>query len=234
MAGGVAAITPVITETIAGRVRPIALAREQVMPVISPLTTLLPHGLVRGTTVAVDGESGVTSLALALAAGPSQEGSWVAAVGVPWLGLGAAAECGIALERLAVVSAPERSEWATVVAALVDAIDVVLVCPPQRVAMGDARRLAARARERGAVLLVVGATSALTVDVRCTVTDSRWSGVEHGAGHLQSRRVTVTATGRGSAARARSTSLWLPGPDGVIATYAEVTPVTPFVRAEAG
>ena len=84
------------------------------------------------------------------------------------------------------------------------------------------------------MLLVVGATSALTVDVRCTVTDSRWSGVEHGAGHLQSRRVTVTATGRGSAARARSTSLWLPGPDGVIATCAEVTPVTPFVRAEAG
>ena len=157
MAGGVAAVTPVITETIAGLVRPIALAREQVMPVISPLTTLLPHGLVRGTTVAVDGESGVTSLALALAAGPSQEGSWVAAVGVPWLGLGAAAECGVVLERLAVVSAPERSEWATVVAALVDAIDVVLVCPPQRVAMGDAAALAARARERGAVLLVVGA-----------------------------------------------------------------------------
>src|SRR5262245_27935619 len=181
MAGGAVALND--------RVRPVALAREQVLPVISPLTPLLPQGLVRGTTVAVDGESGVTSLALALAAGPSQEGSWVASVGVPWLGLGAAAECGVVLERLAVVSAPERSEWATVVAALVDAIDVVLVCPPQRVAMGDARRLAARARERGSVLLVVGHTSSLTVDVRCTVTDSQWSGVEHGAGHLQSRRV---------------------------------------------
>ena len=227
MAGGVAAITPVITE----RVRPVALAHEQVLPVISPLTTLLPQGLVRGTTVAIDGASGATSLALAIAAGPSQEGSWVAAVGVSWLGLGAAAESGVVLERLAVVSAPERSEWATVVAALVDAIDVVLVCPPQRVAMGDARRLAARARERGAVLLLVGHTSSLTVDVRCTVIDSQWSGVEHGAGHLQSRRVTVTATGRGSAARARSTSLWLPGPDGVIEPCADVTPL---VRAEAG
>ena len=189
MAGGVAAVTPVITETIAGRVRPIALAREQVMPVISPLTTLLPHGLVRGTTVAVDGESGVTSLALALAAGPSQEGSWVAAVGVPWLGLGAAAECGVALERLAVVSAPERSEWATVVAALVDAIDVVLVCPPQRVAMGDARRLAARARERGAVLLVVGRHE--RVDRRCALHGHRLAVVGCRA---RSRPPAVTAS----------------------------------------
>ena len=234
MAGGAVAITPAITPVLTERVRPVALAREQVLPVISPLTTLLPHGLVRGAAVAVDGDGGVTSLALALAAGASQEGSWVAAVGVPWLGLGAAAECGIVLDRLAVVSAPERSEWATVVAALVDAIDVVLVCPPQRVAMGDARRLAARARERGAVLLVVGATSSLTVDVRCTVSDAQWSGVEHGAGHLKSRRVTVTASGRGSAARPRTASLWLPGPDGVIATCAEVAAVTPLVRAEAG
>ncbi len=227
MAGGVAAITPVITE----RVRPVALAREQVLAVIPPLTTLLPQGLVRGTTVVVDGESGVTSLALALAAGASQEGSWVAAVGVPWLGLGAAAECGVALDRLAVIAGPERSEWATVVAALIDAIDIVLVSPPPRVAMGDARRLAARARERGAVLLVVRAASSLTVDVRCTVTESQWSGVEHGAGHLQSRRVTVTASGRGSAARARTASLWLPGPDGVISTCSTVTPL---VHAEAG
>ena len=231
MAGGAVAINPAITPAITERVRPVALAREQVLPVISPLATLLPQGLVRGTTVVVDGESGVTSLALALAAGASQEGSWVAAVGVPWLGLGAAAECGVALDRLAVVASPERSEWATVVAALIDAIDVVLVSPPPRVAMGDARRLAARARERGAVLLVVRAASSLTVDVRCTVSESQWSGVEHGAGHLQSRRVTVTATGRGSAARARTTSLWLPGPDGVISICSTVTPL---VHAEAG
>jgi hypothetical protein len=230
MASGAVALTADINE----RARPVTLAREQVLPVIAPLTTLLPNGLVRGTTVAVDGVSGVTSLVLALAAGASQEGSWVAAVGVPWLGLAAAAECGVVLDRLAVVSLPERSEWATVVAALIDAIDVVLVCPPQRVAMGDARRLAARARERGAVLLVVGATSSLTIDVRCTVSEPQWAGVDHGAGHLQSRRVMVSTTGRGSAARPRSASLWLPGPDGQVATCAEVAEVTPLVRAEAG
>ena len=220
-------MNPVLTE----RVRPVALAREQVLPVISPLATLFPQGLVRGTTTVVDGESGVTSLALALAAGASQEGSWVAAVGVPWLGLGAAAECGIALERLAMVSAPERDEWATVVAALIDAIDVVLVSPPRRVAVGDARRLAARARERGAVLLVLREASSLNVDMRCTVTDAQWSGVEHGAGHLQTRRVTVTATGRRGASRPRTTSLWLPGPDGVISTCVEITQL---VHAQAG
>ena len=230
MASGATALTADIT----GRAKPVTLAREQVLPVIAPLTTLLPQGLVRGTTVAVEGTSGVTSLVLALAAEASQEGSWVAAVGVSWLGLGAAAECGVVLERFAVVSAPERSEWATVVAALVDAIDIVLVNPPPRVAMGDARRLAARARERGAVLIAVGATSALTVDVRCTITESQWSGVEHGAGHLQSRRVTVTAAGRGSAARPRTASLWLPGRDGVIATCDDIAEVTPLRRAEAG
>ncbi|HMK13166.1 MAG TPA: hypothetical protein VK461_16370, partial [Acidimicrobiales bacterium] len=88
--------------------------------------------------------------------------------------------------------------------------------------------------ERGAVLLVVGATSALSVDVRCAVTESSWWGVEHGAGHLRSRRVTVTTSGRGSAARPRTASLWLPGPDGVITTCDEVAEVTPMLRAEAG
>ena len=139
MAGGATALrTTALRDTaLSERVRPVALAREQVLPVIEPLTSLLPQGLIRGTTVVVDGTSGATSFALALAAGASQEGSWIAAVGIPWLGLAAAAERGIALDRLAVIGAPERNDWATVVAALVDAIDVVLVAPPKG---GMARR----------------------------------------------------------------------------------------------
>ena len=46
------------------------------------------------------------ALALALAAGPSAGGSWAAAVGMPDLGLVAAAEAGIALERFALVPYP--------------------------------------------------------------------------------------------------------------------------------
>ena len=64
---------------VAARARPVALAREHVLPVLEPLQTLLPDGLRRGSTVAV-GDS--TSLALALLAGPSGQGSWAAAVGV--------------------------------------------------------------------------------------------------------------------------------------------------------
>ncbi|MDP8986796.1 MAG: hypothetical protein M3N11_00370, partial [Actinomycetota bacterium] len=49
------------------RARPVALAGEQVLPVLDPLRPLLPEGgLRRGTTVTVDGASGATSLALAL------------------------------------------------------------------------------------------------------------------------------------------------------------------------
>src|SRR5207302_7365787 len=78
--------------------RPVSLARERTLPVLPALAELLPEGgLRRGSTVTVLGDA--TSLALALLAGPSQAGSWCAAVGLPSLGLVAAAEVGIVLER---------------------------------------------------------------------------------------------------------------------------------------
>ena len=95
-------------DALAERVRPVTLAREQRLPVLGPLEPLLPDGgLRRGITVSVGsapGIGGATSLALALAAGPSISGSWVAAVGVPSLGLAAAAELGIDLERFVLVA----------------------------------------------------------------------------------------------------------------------------------
>ncbi|HKE74872.1 MAG TPA: hypothetical protein VKB57_14725, partial [Acidimicrobiales bacterium] len=119
-------------EALAARVRPADLARDRRLPVLPALAELLPGGgLRRGTTVAVGaaaGVTGATSLALALAAGPSQAGSWVAAVGLGSLGLVAGAGMGMALERLVLVSDPrDRPGWAPVVAALVDGFDVVLV-----------------------------------------------------------------------------------------------------------
>src|SRR4051794_12253328 len=139
------------------RTRPVALAEEERLPVLGPLAGLFPgSGLRRGTTVSVvgGGGSGSTSLALALLAGPSQAGSWTAVVGCPDLGLVAAAELGVDLERLALVPRPgSGSQWPTVVSALLDAVDVVAVRPPGRIKAGDVRRLTAKARERGAVLL---------------------------------------------------------------------------------
>ena len=208
--------------------RPVTLAGEQLLPVLSPLEPLLPGGgLRRGSTVTVEGGPGATTLALVLGAAASASGSWVAAVGLPALGLSAAAELGVALERMVVVTSPPVQVWATVVAALVDAVELVWVGLPRRVAAGDARRLAARARERGSVLVPLAARGAIApaggrgaawpqpADVRLVVASTTWAGlVGGGAGRLEARRVEVVAIGRGAASRERRVPLWLPGPGG--------------------
>lgn len=188
-------------------ISPVSLAGQHVLPVLPMLAPLLAGGaLRRGSTVAV---AGSMSLALALLAGPSAGGSWCAAVGLPALGLSAAAEWGVALRRLALVAHPGQ-DWPSVVATLLDALDVVLAGPPARVRSADARRLVARGRERGAVLIVAGPWEG--ADVRLAVVESHWQGVGDGHGHLQARRVEVVAEGRGAAARPRRARLWLPGP----------------------
>jgi hypothetical protein len=211
---------------LAARVQPTMLAREQCLPVLPALEPLLPGaGLRRGATVSVDGPA-ATSLALAAAAGPSQDGAWVAAVGFPSLGLLAAAELGVALDRLVLVADPggddEGAAWPAVVAALVDAFEVVLVHAQQRVGAADGRRLAARARERGAVLVQVGASRSTAstwpegADVALTVVDAAWEGLGEGHGHLRARRVTVEGGGRRDASRPRRAELWLPAADGAV------------------
>jgi hypothetical protein len=210
------------------RVRPVTLAERHTLGVIEPLAPLLPGGgLRRGTVVAVEGGA-ATSLALALAAEASGQGSWVATVGLPDLGLVAAAELGVALDRLAVIDAPDRGSWSSVVAALVDAVDLVLI-GPARVRPGDARRLAARARERGSILLPVGIDWPEAPDVVVSSGAGRWEGLGEGHGHLRARRVRVEATGRRDAARPRSTEVWLPATDGTVAavTHPTVRPLRP-------
>ncbi len=188
------------------------LADERLLPVVPALRPLLPgQGLRRGTTVAV---SRSAALALALVAAASAAGSWVAAVGLPDLGIVAAAESGIALERLALVPVPGARVWPTVVAALLDAVDVVLVRSPARLPATQARRLAARARERGAVLVPLGAWPE-PADLRLAVTSSAWSGLGQGHGRLQARQVEVLVAGRGAATRERRVLLWLPSHNGI-------------------
>ena len=210
------------------QIHPVALAHERSLPVLPALEPLLPtRGLQRGSTVQVAGGPGATALAFAVLAGPTRAGSWAACVGLPELGWAGAAEAGVALERIVVVQPTERS-WATVVAALVDAFDVVVCGPEYTPTSAEVRRLSARARERGAVLVTVGGAVAATLgrrprrawpgpDVRLSVTASEWSGPGQGWGHLAARRVTVTVDGRRGLDRARRIDLWLPGPDGIVA-----------------
>jgi len=228
-------------DALAERIRPLALRREDHLPVLPALTSLLPgEGLRRGTTVGVTGEAagGATSLALALVAAASQAGSWVAAVGLPSLGLVAADELGVALERLVLVAAPERSQWGSVTAALVDGFDCVVVAAHRGVPAAAARRLAARARERGTVLVVLGGGWPERAAVELRIARTRWEGIEPGHGHLRARKVRVLAGGRGDAARPRTVDLWLPAATGGVAPVDRpeptAAPARPRIAAVAG
>jgi hypothetical protein len=187
---------------------------HRMLPVVPELSALLPgHGLRRGSTVAVaTGRAapagGGTSLLLALLSEASRSGSWCAVVGVPTLGALAAAESGIALDRLALVPDP-GPDWPTVVAALIDGVDVVVAAVPGAIAGTIAARLVARARQRGSVLVPFGRWDG--ADVTLQVTDGRWEGLTAGRGRLRRREVTVRARGRGAAARPKEVTMWMPG-----------------------
>jgi hypothetical protein len=189
---------------LAGKVAPVVLAGEQLVPVADSVASLLPgRALRRGTVVSVDGPpgSGATSVLFGLLSAASQDGSWVAVVGMPSFGIVAAAEAKVALERLAVIPDP-GGHWPMVTAALLDAIDLVVVRPSTRARPQDARRLATRARDRGGILLVAGEWPE-GADVRLSVRRSRWTGLEDGHGFLRERTIDVAVDGRGAAGRGR-------------------------------
>ena len=218
-------MAPALDE-LATRVRPVALAGDERLPVAAPLEPVVGGGLRRGSTVTVHGS---TSLVLALLARATTEGSWAAVVGMPSLGAVAAEELGVDLARLALVPRP-GGQWSTVTAALVDAFDIVVVAPPDRVRPADARRLTAKVRERRSVLVPVGRWPE-PADIRLALAAATWEGLGDGHGRLRARRVEVVAQGRGAAARERRVELWLPGPDGGLVVAAPPAPAV--VPAEA-
>ena len=205
------------------RVRPLSAAGERTLAVPPPLAALIPQGgLQRGSLVATSG-SVATSLALALAGPTTASGAWLAVVGLPDLGLLAAAELGVALERTLLVADPGPRAWAGAVASLLDAVDVVVVRPGTTVSPSAQRRLLARARDRGSVLIQAGGPTAMWAqapDLTVSSTASHWEGLESGHGRLRARRVIVSVSGRRGAARTRQGDLWLPGPDGRLASAA--------------
>lgn len=204
---------------LGNRVRPLAGAGERTLPVPEPLTALVPQGgLQRGTTAATAGMA-ASSLALALVGPVTVAGSWVAVVGLPHLGLLAATELGVALERVVLVADPGPAAWPTTVASLLDAVEIVMVRPPPRVGVSVQRRLTSRARDRGSVLLQVGGrveSWAQAPDLVVSGTAASWVGLGLGHGRLRARRLEVAVTGRRGADRPRRATLWLPGPDGGI------------------
>ena len=123
-------------------------------------------------------------------------------IGRPGLGVVAAAEAGLRLERLALVPRP-GADLLAVTSALLDGLDVVAVAGAERAGIraADRQRLAARARQRGAVLVSLGPWSGADLELSCA--DAGWHGLgpgsSGGCGRLRFRRVRVHVRGRGVA-----------------------------------
>ncbi len=184
------------------------------LPTSAAVAELLPQGaLAAGESYAVDGS---TALALELLREPSASGAWVAIVGMPDLGVEAAAAAGIDLDRLVLVPHP-GDQWFAIVSALADAVAVVLVQPPSRARVGEAAasRLAARLRQRDAVLVSMAGWP--RAHARLSVTESDWAGLGAGFGHLRARQVTVASSSPAWQGRTRSRRLWLPDATGAVA-----------------
>jgi hypothetical protein len=133
---------------------------------------------------------------------------WVAAVGLPTFGVLAAAEAGLALERLVFLDAP-LSVWGSVAVAAVDAFDVVVLAVPNRPKLAEIRRLSGRARERGTTVIATGpGASSWGAEARLCASSVDWQGLGAGHGVLRQCKVTVDLDGRG-AVRSRQVSLLL-------------------------
>jgi hypothetical protein len=217
-ARGLAAHGAAVPELAAVTGRKLVAPGERVLPVLPPLRGLLAAGgLPRGHVVAT-GTWGL--LCLALAAGASHAGAWCAVVGLPSLGVLAAADLGLDPGRLLLIAEPGGS-WPQVVASLLDGCDLVLLRPPDRPSAQLRRKLEAVARRHGSVLLVAGEWDG--AQARLRVARHEWAGLGAGHGRLRARKAEVVAEGRGT--RPRSQWLWLPGPDGAVTTVADTAGV---------
>lgn len=189
-----------------------------VLPLAPALSDALPAGLRRGQVVSVLGS---TSLVLALMAEASREGSWAAMIGMPSVGVVAAARRGIELARLALVPHP-GAQAPAVAGACVDGMDVVVLGPRLALTDADRRRLAARARERGSVIISAGAWDGAHATI--SVLESMWRGLGAGDGRLRARDMLVEVTSR-AGRQARRVALTLD---------ADVTPRHETARASVG
>jgi hypothetical protein len=209
---------------------PAVMAHERLLPlhpVLAPLFGVAPGdpGLVRGHTVVCSG-SAAMSCALAVMATATQTGSWAGVVGLPSVGVSAAAELGVELSRtIFVADAPVSSpDMAAVLSALIDGVEVLVLSRRVVTAVPDGvmRKLHTRVHSRGAVLVLVGDPGSVPADVRLTASTTRWDGVGAGDGHLQRRRVQIEleARRRGRPTRA---DVWLPDRHGGLSECDEHT-----------
>jgi hypothetical protein len=188
------------------RVAPALLAHERTLPVAEELTELFVEGgLVRGRILTCTGLA-ATSLALALVAPVVAAGSWLGIVDLPTIGLDAASEFGLPLERVVAVNSEHdgsresddrwAQRWPDVMAAAIDGFDILLARVPAGVSPAAMRKVATRVQRRGAVVVLLGDLGPATCDGVLHTEPMGWTGVGDGHGHLQQRSVVVQASGR--------------------------------------
>jgi hypothetical protein len=211
-------------QELQGRIRSMQATKldSRLIPTHPAIAELLPGGgLKQGAMYALDsalnghslnGHS--ATLLLALLAGPSAAGSWCGVVGVPEFGIEAAATFGIDLDRLVLVPHP-GDQWLAVTAAVADVMTVVVTRPPRAASDASLSRLSARLRQRGSTLIVLAGSTVKAwpqAEALLSLTESDWSGIGDGFGHLAARQVTVTVSTR-LGGPPRSARLWLPDPE---------------------
>jgi hypothetical protein len=191
------------------------------LPADPQLAPLLPwRGLRRGTTVTVTGST--TLLMILLAGAMRDTDTWAAVVGMPELGWVAAAEHGVDTARIATVPDP-GPDWPTIVSALIDGVDLVVVATPTAPAAAIARSLAARARQKGAVLVTTSAWPG--ADLALEADGPRWHGPGAGRGRLRHAELEVRAHGRGRAVRPKTATLTIGSPTRLRLPQPQVTPI---------
>jgi len=174
------------------------------LPVPLELRAMFPEGgLVRGRTVLCSGDAAV-AMALRVVSSATQAGSWLGIVGVHNVGVQAASEHGVALQRVVFVqpASSSRTEWVSTVAAAADGFDVLMLEVPRGITEADARRVQTRIQARRNALVLVGAMhqsavqSVFQPDVIMNTATTQWHGIERGAGYVQGRDVQVAVSGR--------------------------------------
>ncbi len=166
--------------------------------------TVLPGGgLQRGWTTRVAGGPSARALAWALLGDVTTTGGWIAAVDVPGVGLAAAREVGVAIERVLVVTSTDASTWSATIGALIGSVDAIIFgAPRHRVQPSEYRRMSSRCRERGTVSVELAPDPAirhdrfssegqLQYDVSFSVDPVEWQGLGSGHGCLRSRGLDV-------------------------------------------
>ena len=211
--------TRATVEELQARIRSMQATKldTRLIPTHPDIGRLLPGGgLKQGAAYSVENSA---ALVMALLAAPSAAGSWCGVVGIPEFGVEAAQGFGIDLDRLVLVPHP-GDQWLSVTAAVADVLGVVVTRPPKRASDSSVSRLTARLRQRGATLIVLGPWP--QSEAMLSISESNWTGIGNGHGHLAARQVTVTVSSR-LATRPRSTRVWLPERVALLAKAATAT-----------